>query len=350
MVKVELKHLSREFDDGTRIGPINLTVKEGELLTLLGPSGSGKTTTLRMVAGFIPITEGDLLFDNRSVKGIPPRDRNIGMVFQSIALFPNMNVFQNIAFSLEMANQPRPRIIKRVEELARMLGIETLLHRNINEISGGEAQRVALARALARNPKLLLLDEPFSALDPQLREKLQFELRKIQQSLKITTIFVTHSQQEAFAISDRIAVLNDGIVVQVGTPNELYEHPASDFIAKFIGFGNVIKASVVSTCRTGSEIEFYGLKFQLDRKIDTSEVLLSVKPEDVVVSITEKPEMTKGTLVTVTPQVGNIRLVIEVGEQRVLASVENELDMIEGLIGKEIYFKIREGQLQVLEP
>ena len=242
MVEVELKGLIRKFDNGTRIGPINLLVRDGELLTLLGPSGSGKTTTLRMVAGFIENVGGSLLFDNRNMIGIEPRERNIGMVFQSVALFPNMTVFENISFGPDMAGWSREDTIRRVEELADLLGIRNLLLRKISEVSGGEAQRVALARALATNPSLLLLDEPLSALDLQLRERLQMEIRRIQKKLKITTIYVTHSQDEAFAISDRVAILSDGLVVQVGIPEELYDSPASEFVARFLGSGNVFSS------------------------------------------------------------------------------------------------------------
>ncbi|TXT55757.1 MAG: hypothetical protein BAJATHORv1_30137 [Candidatus Thorarchaeota archaeon] len=349
MVRVELKQLNREFKDGTRIGPIDLSVEEGELVTLLGPSGSGKTTTLRMVAGFIPIEEGDLLFDGKSVKGLSPRERTIGMVFQSIALFPNMNVFQNIAFALEMAEKPRGEVIKRVEELANLLGIEKLLHRDIHEISGGEGQRVALARALARNPKLLLLDEPFSALDPQLRERLQYELRRIQQSLGITTIFVTHSQQEAFAISDRIAVLEDGVVVQVGTPNELYEHPVNDFVARFIGSGNVIEASVVETGESGSVLQFHGIVINTEKIVTSEKVLISIKPEDVEVSLQETENCMKGTLVSTTPQVGALRLMIEIANQQILSIVENGImDSLDGRIGKEIFVSFKDKGVQIL--
>jgi ABC-type Fe3+/spermidine/putrescine transport system ATPase subunit len=245
MAKVELRGLVREFADGTRVGPIDLIVEDGELLTLLGPSGSGKTTTLRMVAGFIEDVEGKLLFDGKDVIDVAPREREIGMVFQSVALFPNMSVFQNISFGPEMAGWTRARTIERVEELADLLGIRGLLLRKTSEISGGEAQRVALARALAKEPKLLLLDEPLSALDPELREKLQTEIRNIQRKLNITTIYVTHSQDEAFAISDRVAILDDGLVSQVGTPEQLYDAPANEFVARFLGSGNVFKGNII---------------------------------------------------------------------------------------------------------
>lgn len=187
MVRVEIMNLWKKFSDGTSIGPINLSLKDGEMVTLLGPSGSGKTTTLRMVAGFIEPDGGSLLFDGKDVTDLSPRNRKIGMVVQSVALFPNMSVFQNISFALDVAGWKQEKTIPRVEELARMLGIESLLHRRIDEISGGEAQRVALARAIAIEPELLLLDEPFSALDPQLRKHLQEEIREVQRALGITT-------------------------------------------------------------------------------------------------------------------------------------------------------------------
>jgi len=245
MVRINLVGLVREFLDGTKIGPIDLEIRDGELLTLLGPSGSGKTTTLRLIAGFIEAEEGNLLFDDQDMVGVPPRERNIGMVFQSVALFPNMTVYQNIAFGPEMAEWPHERTVERVEELADLLGIRNLLFRKVSEISGGEAQRVGLARALAKEPSLLLLDEPLSALDPQLRERLQTEIRSIQKKVKITTLYVTHSQDEAFAISDRVAIIDDGKIVQVGTPEELYDNPATEFVASFLGSGNVLQGTVV---------------------------------------------------------------------------------------------------------
>jgi len=312
MVEVELKGLIREFDDGSRIGPIDLHVKDGELLTLLGPSGSGKTTTLRMVAGFIENVGGSLLFDGRDMINVEPRERNIGMVFQSVALFPNMTVFENISFGPDMAGWSREQTIERVEELADLLSIRHLLLRKISEVSGGEAQRVALARALATNPKLLLLDEPLSALDMQLRERLQTEIRRIQRKLKITTIYVTHSQDEAFAISDRVAILDDGLVVQVGTPEELYDSPANEFVARFLGSGNIFSGRIEDGSSGKISVLINNELFEFSGKGEAeTEVTFSVKPEDVLISDSTSKDWKHANLVSITPQVGSFKVTLD---------------------------------------
>jgi ABC-type Fe3+/spermidine/putrescine transport system ATPase subunit len=325
MVDVELKGLIREFDDGSRIGPIDLHVRDGELLTLLGPSGSGKTTTLRMVAGFIENVGGSLLFEGQDMINVPPRERNIGMVFQSVALFPNMTVFENISFGPDMAGWSRERTIERVEELADLLGIRQLLLRNISEVSGGEAQRVALARALATNPKLLLLDEPLSALDLQLRERLQSEIRRIQRKLKITTIYVTHSQDEAFAISDRVAILDDGVVVQVGTPEGLYDSPANEFVASFLGSGNIFSGQITEVSGKQLSVIVNGSHFKIkgDGKRN-SQIKFSVKPEDVIISDSSIADSVEAELVSITPQVGSFKVTVDFNGISIIALTYDE--------------------------
>jgi ABC-type Fe3+/spermidine/putrescine transport system ATPase subunit len=324
---VELKGLVREFGDGTRIGPIDLTVKKGELLTLLGPSGSGKTTTLRMVAGFIEEVEGSLFFDGQDMIDVPSRERNIGMVFQSIALFPNMTVFQNISFGPEMAGWSRDRTVERVEELADLLGIRNLLLRKTSEISGGEAQRVALARALAKEPKLLLLDEPLSSLDPQLREKLQLEIRSIQRKLEITTIYVTHSQDEAFAISDRVAILDDGNVSQVGTPEELYDSPTNEFVARFLGSGNIFSGQITEVSEGQLTVLVKDTRFKIPGEGEiNSQVKFSLKPEDILISDTSITDWAHAELISITPQVGSYRVTIDFNGLPIIAlSYDEEL-------------------------
>ncbi|MCF2136947.1 MAG: ABC transporter ATP-binding protein [Candidatus Thorarchaeota archaeon] len=323
MVRVELRSLSRVFADGTRIGPIDLTIEHGELMTLLGPSGAGKTTTLRMVAGFIRPDSGNLLFDDKSVLNVPPRDREIGMVFQSTALFPNMNVFQNISFSLDMAGWPFEEVVSRVEELADLLNIRGLLNRHVNEISGGEAQRVALARALARNPRLLLLDEPLSALDPQLRERLQAEIRRIQKKLDITALYVTHSQEEAFAMSDKIAVLRDGVVVQVGEPEALYEHPQDEFVAQFIGDGNVFEGTIIESQSDLMKVQMDGFHFTIAGDGPTGErVTFAIKPEDISVNTDPGSEI-EGVVQSVVPRVGVYRVTVSLDGCSVVALIDD---------------------------
>ena len=326
MVDVELKGLVRVFADGTSVGPIDLLVKDGELITLLGPSGTGKTTTLRMIAGFIEADEGSILFDSKDVISLPTRERNIGMVFQSVALFPNMTVYQNIAFGPDMAEWPHERTVRRVEELADLLGIRHLLKRRINEISGGEAQRVALARALAKEPALLLLDEPLSALDPQLRERLQTEIRRIQKTVGITTIYVTHSQDEAFAISDRVAIIEDGRVVQVGTPEEIYDCPATEFVAKFLGSGNVLEG-VVKEAEDGKPfIDINGIVLDGREDLTVGETLkLSIKPEDITISSEMDSDAAMGRVVSIIPQVGSFKITLEFQGANIVALSQDEV-------------------------
>lgn len=351
MVEVELQGLIREFQDGSRIGPINLTVRDGEFMTLLGPSGSGKTTTLRMVAGFIENVGGSLLFDGKDMVNIDPRERNIGMVFQSVALFPNMTVFENISFGPDMAGWTREDTIQRVEELADLLGIRNLLLRKISEVSGGEAQRVALARALATKPSLLLLDEPLSALDLQLRERLQDEIRQIQRKLKITTIYVTHSQDEAFAISDRVAILDDGVIVQVGTPEELYDTPATEFVAKFLGSGNVLTGQITKVTRDSLSVQVGDNQFEVPGNGEVgSEITFSVKPEDVQISDAESADWAQADLVSITPQVGSFKVAITFNGMKIVALTYDE-DLVKRLRAngeKTIAFSFKTDSIIIL--
>lgn len=311
-VRIELRGLRKEFKDGTHVGPIDLTIEKGELLTLLGPSGSGKTTTLRMVAGFIRPQSGSLTFNGRGMIDVAPRERGIGMVFQSVALFPNMNVFQNIAFGLDMEHWNPAHIVERVEELSRMLGIGGLLDRPISEVSGGEAQRVALARALARKPQVLLLDEPLSSLDPQLRDRLQMEIRKVQRTLGITTLYVTHDQVEAFAISDKVAVMNDGIVIQAGTPELLYESPTSEFVARFVGSGNVFSGVVEEVRNRSILVRTNDHLFEVGgHREKGSRVCFMVRPENVRIELFESDADAAATLLSITPQLGSSKIVLD---------------------------------------
>ena len=239
MVRVELRNVLKEWDD-FRLGIGELEVKDGEFLTLLGPSGCGKTTTLRMIAGFERPDRGEILFDGRPVNDLPPYERNIGIVFQDYALFPHMTVFKNVAFGLEMKGLPKMEIERKVRWALEVVGLTGFENRYPEQLSGGQQQRVALARALVVEPEVLLLDEPLSNLDAKIREKLRGEIKRIQRELGITTLYVTHDQEEAMAISDRIAVMNFGKVEQVGKPLELYYRPRTEFVARFLGLSNIL--------------------------------------------------------------------------------------------------------------
>ncbi len=249
MATVETRSLTKRFDSGNAVDDLDLAVREGEFLVLLGPSGSGKTTLLRMIAGLETPTSGDVLVNGSVVTGLPPRQHNMAMVFQSYALYPHLTVAANIAFPLEARRMPRALVDEKVRWAAALFGIDQLLARKPRQLSGGERQRVALARAVVRDPVAFLLDEPLSNLDAKLRTSAREELQQIQRSLATTTIYVTHDQVEALALGDRIAVLDHGHMRQLGTPAEVYERPADHFVATFIGSPpmNLVAAGQVET-------------------------------------------------------------------------------------------------------
>ena len=241
MAKVELKNLTKIYGQNTVVDHINLEIENGTLVSILGPSGCGKTTTLRMIAGFEHPEDGDVLFDGQSVGQVPVNKRNIGMVFQSYALFPHMTVEQNVAYGLEQHGAAKSEIPGRVREALEMVHMEEFSKRKPKQLSGGQQQRVALARALVIRPRVLLLDECLSALDKKLRVEMQSELRRILEESQVTTIFVTHDQEEAMTLSDTIVVMRDGVIEQTGTPYEVYERPANRFVAGFLGKANFIE-------------------------------------------------------------------------------------------------------------
>jgi len=246
MSSITLQAVAKRFGDAVAVDGVSLEVAQGEFVSLLGPSGCGKTTTLRMIAGFIAPSAGDIRFDTQSVVGLPPYRRNIGMVFQSLALFPHMSVFDNVAYGLRLRRVTGGELAERVQRMLDLVQLGAFAWRMPDELSGGQRQRVAFARALAIDPKILLLDEPFAALDRKLREEMQVELRRLHERLRITTVFVTHDQREAFTLSDRIAVINHGRIEQVGTPFDVYYRPATRFIADFVGVANLLPARIES--------------------------------------------------------------------------------------------------------
>jgi multiple sugar transport system ATP-binding protein len=235
MAIVNCRDLTKFYGDGRAVNAINLEVREGEFLVIVGPSGCGKTTTLRMIAGLETVSSGEILIDGQVVNRVEPRHRDIAMVFQNYALYPHKNVFDNIAYPLQLRRVPKTEIQRRVEETAKMLGIEPLLARKIRQLSGGERQRVALGRAIVRQPRLFLMDEPLSNLDAQLRIQMRREIIRLQRQLQITTVYVTHDQVEAMTMGDRIVVMRGGDVLQVGDPTTIYNAPANQFVARFIG-------------------------------------------------------------------------------------------------------------------
>jgi spermidine/putrescine transport system ATP-binding protein len=281
--EIELTKLTKEFADVTAVDGIDLRVPAGEFFSLLGPSGCGKTTTLRMIAGFERPTSGEILLDGTDVAYTPPHQRNVNTVFQNYALFPHLNVFDNIAFGLRRAKRPKAEVRDRVGKALELVQLSGYERRKSSQLSGGQQQRVALARALVLNPAVLLLDEPLGALDAKLRKALQIELKSLQQEVGITFLYVTHDQEEALTMSDRLAVMNGGRVEQVGAPQDVYEDPETLFVADFLGVSNLMEARVVSAgasaCRVavdGYELETRGTELNV-----TGEAKIVIRPERI---------------------------------------------------------------------
>jgi sulfate transport system ATP-binding protein len=255
-LSIELKNVTKNYGRVTAVEDINFVVNEGELIGLLGPSGSGKTTVLRMIAGLENPASGGIFIRGTQVNGVPVQKRNIGFIFQNYALFKNMSAFDNIAFGLKIKKWTAPRIAERVRELAVLLELEGLLQRYPHQLSGGQRQRIAIARALAPGPDVLLLDEPFAAVDAQIRQELRQWLVRLHQDLKLTAIFVTHDQEEAMEVANRIIVFSKGRLEQIGTPREVYEKPRNEFVARFVGVMNVLELEVRNGLAKYQELEF----------------------------------------------------------------------------------------------
>ncbi|MBZ6495041.1 ABC transporter ATP-binding protein [Natrinema longum] len=280
MTELALEGVSKVYGGTVALEDVDLTVRDGEFFTLVGPSGCGKTTTLRTIAGFEGPTDGAVRFDDREMTGVPPEERDVGVVFQSYALFPHMSVAENVGYGLRFRDPPAGTgVDERVADLLELVDLEGMGERDPESLSGGQQQRVALARALAPAPALLLLDEPMSALDAQLRESLRRQVTRIQSELGITTVYVTHDQAEALAISDRVAVMHDGRVEQVGRPQEIYREPATRFVAEFVGDNNVFEGDVRGRNGEYSQVAIDGETFSLPAIPDgTDRATFCVRP------------------------------------------------------------------------
>ncbi|WP_302482934.1 ABC transporter ATP-binding protein [uncultured Dialister sp.] len=278
---LQLKNINKYFGKNHVIKNVDLNFEKGHFITFLGPSGCGKTTLLRMIAGFYEPDEGEILLNGKNIEKVPPYDRNTAMVFQEYALFPHMNVFDNVSYGLRVKKKSKDEIEKRVKQALALMQLEGMEKRFPNQMSGGQQQRVAVARALVMNPEVLLLDEPLSNLDAKLRESVRVELRQIQQKMGLSTIYVTHDQSEALSMSDAIVVLKDGIVHQVGTPQEIYFEPKTAFVADFIGTTNLISLKGES----GNQVAYGGTVFTSYNPVkEGSEYVASVRPESAGLS------------------------------------------------------------------
>ena len=278
MSYVDLKNIAVSYDGKSNIlEGLNLEIEKGELVSLLGPSGCGKTTTLRVIAGYIEPKSGDLLVNDQNYTKIPVHKRNFGIVFQSYALFPHLTVFENVAFGLKMKKTDKETTAKKVNEMLEICGLTEYKDRYPKQMSGGQRQRVALARALVIEPNLLLLDEPLSNLDAKLRIQMRVEIKRLQKKLNITTVFVTHDQEECFSISDRVAVMNNGIIEQYDTPENIYAKPKTEFVARFIGFENFI--DVIK--KDENRYEANGTIFHVDEKVGNAVSKMTIRPDDI---------------------------------------------------------------------
>ena len=307
---IELKNVSKSFDGEVVLDHINLEIDDNEFLTLLGPSGCGKTTTLRLIGGFEQPDEGELLFMGRRINDVPPHKRNVNTVFQKYALFPHLNVFENVAFPLRERRAPRAEIEEKVREMLSLVMLSGFANRRVTSLSGGQQQRVAIARALIGRPKVLLLDEPLGALDLKLRKDMQQELKKIQKATGITFVFVTHDQEEALTMSDTIVVMSEGRIQQIGSPTDIYNEPKNAFVADFIGESNILDGVMLSDF----SVHFSGQTFRcVDAGFgEREQVDVVVRPEDVDIVPVEAGKL-QGVVTSVTFMGVHYEVIVDIG-------------------------------------
>lgn len=340
-VIIDLKNISVSFDGQPVLKNINLYIRDGEFVTLLGPSGCGKTTTLRIIAGFQAPDSGEVIFEGKVINGVPAHKRQVNTIFQRYALFPNRNVFDNIAFGLEQKKLPKAQIRKTVEEMLALVNLKGFEKRRISSLSGGQQQRVAIARALAVQPRVLLLDEPLGALDLKLRKDMQVELKNIQQRLGITFIYVTHDQEEALSMSDTIVVLDNGEIQQIGTPTDIYNEPKNAFVADFIGESNILDGIM----HEDFSVEFHGMRFQcVDKGFEKDEpVDVVVRPEDVDIVPPEKG-MLRGRVTSVTFKGVHYEIIVDIHGFKWMVQTTQF-----AAVGDEIGLSIKPDEIQVMK-
>ncbi|MGV8988607.1 MAG: ABC transporter ATP-binding protein [Cypionkella sp.] len=346
---LDLSGLQKSYGANTVVQSFDLGVQQGEFVSLLGPSGCGKTTVLRMVAGFETPSSGAIRIDGQDVTGLKPNQRNIGMVFQAYALFPNLTVAQNVAFGLKIKGMPAAESRDRVADMLRLIGLPEMGSRYPFQLSGGQQQRVALARALAPQPRVLLLDEPLSALDAKIRVSLRAEVREIQQKLGITTIFVTHDQEEALSISDRVVVMNGGLAEQVGTPFQVYNQPRTRFVANFVGTLNTLEAQVVDAA-TG-QVAINGTAVQMAAPLaPKGTVSLALRPEAMHLGRGEATDVVLPGTITAVQFMGSVIRVQATAAGRTMAlDTFNRPDAPPPVVGTVVDLSFNARDLIVLE-
>ena len=307
---IELKNVTKSFDGQVVLDDISLDIYDNEFLTLLGPSGCGKTTTLRLIAGFESADKGDIIFLGENINDVPPHKRNVNTVFQRYALFPHLNVFENVAFPLRERRVPKAEIEEKVREMLKLVALSGFEKRSVTSLSGGQQQRVAIARALVNSPKVLLLDEPLAALDLKLRKDMQSELKKIQKATGITFVFVTHDQEEALSMSDTVVVMSEGRIQQIGTPVDIYNEPENAFVADFIGESNILDGVMLRD----RLVSFQGVAFPcMDGGFGVREpVDVVVRPEDVDIVPEEKGQL-RGVVTSVTFLGVHYEIIVDIG-------------------------------------
>lgn len=351
MAQVTLNQLTKHFDDTPVVKGISLTVEDGEFFSLLGPSGCGKTTILRMIAGFTFPTSGTIFFDDQDVSYIPPNKRNTGMVFQNYALFPHMTVFENVAFGLRTRKVPKAEMADRVAGALKLVGLSGLEARPVPLLSGGQQQRVALARAVVIEPNLLLLDEPLSNLDAKLREETRDQIRDLQKQLGITTIYVTHDQEEALAVSDRIAVMDDGICQQLDTPDVIYRQPANRFVATFMGKMNLWEGTLADEDGQCLFRHESGLTILLPQNttMDEGPVFLAMRPQTIKLSPDVLGNTTAGSVIDRQFKGATVEFVVEVAGERITVVTHSDDPIAGKQPGEEVWVQMPGDQAIVLK-
>ena len=345
--EVKFENITKKFNETVAVDNVSCTFEAGTLTTLLGPSGCGKTTSLRIIAGLERATSGKILVENEDVTLLPATDRDVSMVFQSYALFPHMSVLENVSYGLKMINVSKEEFTEKSLETLKLVNLEGYEKRMPSELSGGQQQRVAVARAIVLKPKVLLFDEPLSNLDAKLRRQVREDIREIQQKLGVTTIYVTHDQEEALAISDKVIVMNNAVIAQQGSPKELYNFPKTKFVANFIGDANVVKAKIINQNNDTYEIQLGEMKINIEsqQKLESS-VSVSIRPEKINISNNHEENSIYAS-VNNASFVGNSYQYIvnsKVGKIYVVSSDTNEIFKV----GENVYLKFDEKELRLL--